>query len=256
MNEIMYNKLLGVLLVVVLLLTYLKVKAYKLEKELGLAVIRAIIQLFIIAFFLGYIISIDHPLYTISVLGFMIAFAAYIAKSKVIRVQRLYTPAVIGIFIGSSLTITYSVIMNIFPLNARFIIPFGSMIIANAMNSTALALNRFVGEIKANYYKIESKLALGLPTQIAVKPHVQESVRASLIPAINTLESLGLVWIPGTMSGMILGGADPIWAAQYQLFVSFSILVGDALASLLGIFFSVKIIFTKYHTFNEKIQLF
>ena len=256
MNEIMIDKLMGVLMMVFVFLMYLKFKAYKIEKELGLAVIRAMIQLFAIAFFLGMIISINHPLYTISVLSFMIAFAAYIARRRVIQVPGLYKPAVIGIFSGSVIILTYSVLMNIFPLEARFIIPFGSMVIANAMNSTALALNRFIGEIKAHRYRIESKLSLGVPITIACKPHVRDSVRASLIPAISTLESLGLVWIPGTMSGMILGGADPIWAAQYQLFVSFSIMVGDALASIMAIYLATHVIFTRNHTFNEKIPIF
>jgi len=256
LNEIMIDKLIGVLMMVFAFLIYLKLKAYKIEKELGFAVIRAVIQLLAIAFFLGIIISINHPLYTISVLSFMIAFAAYIARRRVIQIAGLYRPAVVGIFLGSVTILVYSVLMNIFPLEARFIIPFGSMVIANAMNSTALALNRFIGEIKAHRYRIESKLSLGVSVTIACKPHVRESVKASLIPAISTLESLGLVWIPGTMSGMILGGADPIWAAQYQLFVSFSILVGDALASIVSIYLAAKVIFTKSHTFNEKIQLF
>ncbi len=252
MNNFMIDKLFGILLLVFALLTYLKMRAFKVERELAYAVIRAIIQLMTIAFFLGIIISIDNPIYTISVIGFMILFAAHIARTKVIRVPGLYEPAVIGIFVGSVITITYTVIANIFPLQARFIIPFGSMVIANAMNSTALALNRYVGEIKAHEDMIESKLALALPVEVACKTHVRESVRASLIPAISTLESLGLVWIPGTMSGMILGGADPIWAAQYQLFVSFSILFGDAVSSILAIYMATKAIFTKTHTFSEK----
>ncbi len=255
MYQLMIDKLIGIIALVFALLTYLKLRAFKVEKELALAVVRAIIQLMTIAFFLGIIISIDNPIYTISVLAFMIMFAAYIAKSKVIKVPGLYEPAVIGILVGSTLTIIYTVFANIFPLQARFIIPFGSMVIANAMNSTALALNRYISEIKSHMDLIESKLALALPVDIASKPHIRESVRASLIPAISTLESLGLVWIPGTMSGMILGGADPIWAAQYQLFVSFSILFGDAIASVIAIYMATRVIFTKTHTFSERFIL-
>lgn len=252
MNELMIDKLMGILVLVFALLTYLKLRTFKVEKELAYGVLRAMIQLMTIAFFLGIIISIDNPLYTVSVLGFMIMFAAYIAKGKVIRVPGLYKPAVTGIFFGSSTTITYAILANIFPLQARFIIPFGSMVIANAMNATALALNRYVSEIKSHKDLIESKLALALPVDVTCKPHIRDSVRASLIPAISTLESLGLVWIPGTMSGMILGGADPIWAAQYQLFVSFSILFGDAVASIIAIYLATNVLFTKNHTFSEE----
>ena len=251
-SGILIDKIFYEIILIGVILFYLSIKQYKLEKELSIASFRALVQLFAIAFVLGVIISIENTFYTIGVLIFMMAFAAYIAKSRIPATTGFYGASVIGISIASTIVIAYTAVLEVFPPFARYLIPFGSMVIANCMNSTALGLNRLVGEIKSNLNMIESKLALGVPSDIAVKPHMTNSIRASLIPVINTLEALGLVWIPGTMSGMILGGADPIWAAQYQLFVSFSIFAADAISTLIATHLALRRIFTKHHQFNEE----
>jgi len=255
LGQILVDKLFYEIFLVGLIIFYLTIKQFRLEKELTYASIRAFIQLFAIAFVLGIIISIENIYYTVGVLAFMMAFAAYIARSRVPAPSEFYTASIIGISVASTIVIVYTSILDIFPPTARFLIPFGSMVIANCMNSTALGLDRLIGEIKSNINVIESKLALGVPANIAVKPHLRDSVRASLIPVINTLEALGLVWIPGTMSGMILGGADPIWAAQYQLFVSFSIFATNVISTLIATNLALRRIFTKNHQFNEHFLL-
>ncbi len=251
-SQILIDKIFYEIILIGAIIFYLAIKQFKLEKELTFASIRAFIQLFAIAFVLGVIISIENIYYTTGVLIFMMAFAAYIAKSRIPATTGFYRATVIGIAVASTLVIVYTAVLEVFPPYARYLIPFGSMVIANCMNSTALGLNRLVGEIKSNINLIETKLALGVPSNIAVKPHMTNSIRASLIPVINTLEALGLVWIPGTMSGMILGGADPIWAAQYQLFVSFSIFAADAISTLIATHMALRRIFTKNHQFNEE----
>ena len=97
------------------------------------------------------------------------------------------------------------------------LVPVGSMIIANAMNSCAQALERFRAEVTAHTGQIEAGLALGAEPEQLVARYVQSAVTASLIPRIDSLASLGIVWIPGLMAGMLLSGSDPIYAAIYQL---------------------------------------
>jgi putative ABC transport system permease protein len=99
------------------------------------------------------------------------------------------------------------------------LIPVGSMIIAGAMNTGALALDRFRSEVVGHTGQIEAALALGADPGHTVTPYVQASVQASLIPSINSLRSLGIVWIPGLMAGMLLSGSDPVYAAIYQFVV-------------------------------------
>ena len=90
------------------------------------------------------------------------------------------------------------------------LIPVGSMIIANAMNTNGLALNRFRSEVLAHAGEIETALALGAaPPSTPSRSYAESSIHASLIPAIDNLRSLGIVWIPGLMTGMLLSGAEP-----------------------------------------------
>jgi putative ABC transport system permease protein len=99
------------------------------------------------------------------------------------------------------------------------LVPVGSMLITNAMNTEGLALNRFRSEVLAHVGEIETALALGADGRSSVAPYVQRSFEASLIPAIDSLRSLGIVWIPGLMAGILLSGTRPAYAAIYQFVV-------------------------------------
>jgi putative ABC transport system permease protein len=107
------------------------------------------------------------------------------------------------------------------------LVPIGSMLIANAMNTNSLVLNRFRSEVESHAGLIETGLALGADSKQTVVPYVQVSVQAALIPAIDSLRSLGIVWIPGLMAGMLLSGASPIYAAIYQ-FVTISMIFSSS----------------------------
>lgn len=112
--------------------------------------------------------------------------------------------------------------------------PVGSMLIANAMNTNGLALNRFRSDVIAHVGEIETALALGADAGSSVSPYTQASFEASLIPAIDSLRSLGIVWIPGLMAGMLLSGARPVYAAIYQFVVLAMIFAASGLTSLVS----------------------
>jgi putative ABC transport system permease protein len=114
------------------------------------------------------------------------------------------------------------------------LIPVGSMIIANAMNTNGLALNRFRSEVLAHTGEIETALALGAEPSATIRNYAESSIQSSLIPAIDNLRSLGIVWIPGLMTGMLLSGARPMYAAIYQFVVIAMILASSGLTSLLS----------------------
>ena len=108
------------------------------------------------------------------------------------------------------------------------------MLIANAMNTNGLALNRFRSDVLAHVGEIETALALGADGKSSVAPYVQVSFEASLIPAIDSLRSLGIVWIPGLMAGMLLSGARPVYAAIYQFVLLAMIFASSGLTSLIS----------------------
>lgn len=114
------------------------------------------------------------------------------------------------------------------------LVPVGSMLIASAMNAVGLALDRFRSEVAAHARHVETALALGASPEAAVEPYVRAAFQASLIPAIDNLKSLGIVWIPGLMTGMVLTGTPPIQAAIYQFVVIAMIFSSSALTCLVA----------------------
>src|SRR6201982_3619773 len=102
------------------------------------------------------------------------------------------------------------------------------------MNTNGLALNRFRSDVLAHVGEIETALGLGAEARTSVSPYVQASFEASLIPAIDSLRSLGIVWIPGLMAGMLLSGARPVYAAIYQFVVLAMIFASSGLTSLIS----------------------
>jgi putative ABC transport system permease protein len=114
------------------------------------------------------------------------------------------------------------------------LVPVGSMIIANAMNACAQSIERFSADVTAHVGQIEAGLALGAEPAVTVAPYVQSAVYASLLPRLDMLKSLGLVWIPGVMAGMMVSGASPIYAGIYQFIIVAMILAASGIAGLLA----------------------
>jgi putative ABC transport system permease protein len=112
------------------------------------------------------------------------------------------------------------------------LVPVGSMIIANAMNACAQAGERFRAEVAANVGLVEAGLALGADPTVTVAPYVRSAVYASLLPRLDMLKSLGLVWIPGVMAGMLVSGANPIYAGSYQFVIVAMILSASGISGL------------------------
>ena len=114
------------------------------------------------------------------------------------------------------------------------LVPVGSMIIANAMNACAQAMERFRADITAHVGLIETGLALGADPGATVAPYVQSAVYSSLLPRLDMLKSLGFVWIPGVMAGMLVSGASPVYAGIFQFIVVAMILAASGIAGLVA----------------------
>ena len=149
------------------------------------------------------------------------------------RVRRLAVGPTTEPATQASAVITLSVMLglNILPLRPEFVIPIGGMTIGNSMNSASLALNRLLSEVRGHRRKIEARMLLGAYAGTALQPHVRSAVRSALIPTIDSLKTLGIVFIPGGMTGMLMGGVEPVFAAQYQLVIYFMIFCGGTIST-------------------------
>ncbi len=189
-----------------------------LERETVIALLRGFIQIVSVGSVL--LLLLQGPAWSsiFILLGMMLA-AASIAARRAKGIPGAFSVSLIGIGLGAGTVILLMTWLGVIDSAISSLIPVGSMLIANAMNSNALALERFRAEVEAHVGQIEAGLALGAAPQATVTPYVQAAVQASLIPRLDSISSLGIVWIPGLMAGMILSGTDPVYAAIYQFVV-------------------------------------
>jgi putative ABC transport system permease protein len=114
--------------------------------------------------------------------------------------------------------------LGIFPIEARTVVPLAGMMIGNSMAATVLASRRIVGELRDNRDEVEARLALGHPSRDAARPYVRAALRDALVPQIESTKAVGLVILPGAMTGLILAGVDAVDAVQIQLAVMYLVL--------------------------------
>lgn len=238
-----FNFLLTYILVIIALF-YSKKEKLDLEKEIFIASIRAFIQLLILGYALIYIFEFSNPLYLILVLTFMLTFASFTAQKR-LKLRYGFLIAFLTLGISTTIIIGVLLIIGVIGVNANEFIPLGGMVIGNGLNTYTLAINRFKAEIKANISIIEGKVALGAELREALHEEIKHSIKASLIPIVNNLQTVGFVFIPGITVGMLLAGAEPLKAVSYQLVIMYMI-VGVALFSaIFGTLFSYRIIMWK-----------
>jgi putative ABC transport system permease protein len=202
------------------------------ERETAIALVRGFVQIIIVGYVLTFILGGEQWLSSIVLLGMMVT-GAVIASRRTRQIPGVLQVTLTAILLGAGVVMGVMLLLGFLDTDPASLIPVGSMIIANAMNTSALALDRFRAEVEAHTGQIEAGLALGASSNIVIAPYVQAAVEASVIPSVNNLRSLGIVWIPGLMAGMVLAGSDPLEAAIYQFVVIAMIFATSGTTSIL-----------------------
>ena len=197
----------------VAIMTVIYIRWTKDRMTVPYALIRMLIQLILIGYVLTYIFSADSSYLVILILAVMLVAASVIALRPIAKKNSsLYLKAFVSIVLGGLFTLSMIIfgVLDLTPwYEPRFLIPLAGMIFANSMNAVSLSAERF-----------ESELKNGLDYQTA-RGH---TYKAALIPIINSLFAVGLVSLPGMMTGQILSGVDPLIAVRYQMMVMLMIL--------------------------------
>ncbi len=197
-------------------------------KEIGIATFRMVLQLLIIGYVLTYIFSNDDAFIGLFVICIMIGASSFIALRNVKRRgAKIYFFFFISILIGGGLNLILSLyfILYLKPYyQPKYIIPLAGMVFANAMNALSLAAERFEREIENNNYERARAISL----------------KAALIPQINSFLAVGLVSLPGLMTGQILSGVNPVIAVRYQIMVMGMILGSAGISSIVYLFLQKK----------------
>jgi len=214
-----------------------------LESETLVAMLRGIVQIVAVGSIL--LLLLRGPRWTSGfLLSAMTVAAGAISARRAKGMPDAFRVSAWAIACGAGSVIALMTWLGVIDTAITSLVPVGSMLIANAMNTNGLALNRLRSDVLAHVGEIETALALGAEARVSVSPYVQASFEASLIPAIDSLRSLGIVWIPGLMAGMLLSGARPVYAAIYQFVVIAMIFAASGLTSLVSTLLIRSRIFT------------
>ncbi|HHS49748.1 MAG TPA: iron export ABC transporter permease subunit FetB [candidate division Zixibacteria bacterium] len=240
----------GMVLIAAFVSIFLKLR---LEKDMLVAVVRAFVQLILVGYILDLIFSLDRWFLVSAWLFLMMATASYNAmRRQTKRMSGLTARFFLAISISSLVSILFGVVVIVRPSpfwNPQYLIPIGGMIIGNAMTSSALSINRLFSEMKTRSGEIEAGLSLGSDVHTATLPAVRAAVKAGMLQVISTTMVVGLVHLPGMMTGQIIGGVEPSTAVRYQLIIMYILIATNALSAL----FSVILVRRLY--FNERMHL-
>ena len=203
------------------------------EREVIVALLRSLVQVVAVGSVLLLVFR-SGLLIGAVILVVMMVLAALTASRRAREIPGVFRASLYGIAVGAGTTIILMTWAGVIDTKLTALIPVGSMIIANGMNTTSLALERFRREVEAHSGIIETALALGAEPKTTVAPYTSAAVKASLIPRVDSLRSLGIIWIPGVMTGMLLAGNQPVHAALYQFVIMAMIFSVSGLSSLVA----------------------
>lgn len=221
----------------------------KLEKEILIGVVRAVIQLVVIGYILSYIFGLKNPIFTTLLLLFMIYNASGNAAKRGKGIHKGLTISFIAISCGTIITLSVLVISGAIKYEPYEIIPVGGMIISNSMIAIGLCYKQLLSNFKNRRDEVQTKLALGadiLPSSIEI---VRDSIKTGMIPTIDSMRTLGTVSLPGMMTGLILAGTSPLQAIRFQIMVTFMLLSTTSIATFIACYLSYK------YFFNDRKQL-
>ena len=203
------------------------------ERETTLSLLRGLVQMVAVGVVLSLLLH-GGVLTSALILLAMTFAAAFTASRRAPDIDDALLVAFYAVGAGASVVIAFMLVTHAITPEVTVLVPVGSMIIANAMNAAAQAMERFKSDVTSHVGQIEAGLSLGAEPRATVAPYVQSAVYASLLPRLDMLKSLGLVWIPGVMAGMLVSGASPVYAGIFQFIVVAMILTASGIAGLVA----------------------
>jgi len=201
-------------------------------QELAIAVVRAGVQLLIVGAVLKLIFEHAGLPGSLGWIGAMVLIAGRVAGARGRGLPRSYAVATAANATGVVLTLGVLVAVGTVSTKPNVLLPIGGMIVSGAMQSTSLALARLRDEVSDGRRAVEARLALGMAGGDAFAPHARRVMRAALVAPIDQMKVVGLISLPGAMTGLIIAGVSPLLAIRYQIVVMYMLLGAWAIAAL------------------------
>lgn len=238
-------------LFVLVLLVIFKSRGIKREKQILIATTRMTIQLTVMGYVLMLVFAYPSWWLTLLMLAVMLSFAVYNARKRV----KLEMPKKLRRLMALSMLCGYLVVATFFLFvvlrvdpwfNPQYCIPISGMIVGNSMTGIALGANKLCSGMADKRDKIEGALMLGATPAAAACEVVNDAFDSAILPTMSNMLTMGIVSLPGMMTGQILSGTFPITAIKYQIGIMLAILGCTALTVVLFVTLGYKAFFTKH----------
>lgn len=229
----------------------------KLMKDLSVSLLRLTLQLLFVGIYLQFLFKLNAWWLNVLWLVMMIVVAdvSLISASK-LTLGRFILPIFFSLLVGTTVPLLYLIAVIIrLPnlLEAQYFIPIAGMIMGNSLRADIIGLSSFYTSIHSEEKTYLLFLSQGATLNEAIRPFLQRAYTASLAPTIATMATIGLVSLPGMMTGIILGGTDPFSAIKYQIAIMIAIFTGTSITVILGILLTRKVSFSKFGTLDTAI---
>lgn len=226
-------------------------------RQTVLAILRMTVQLLFVGFYLQVVFRLNNPWLNLAWLMVMVAVAdGSIIRGCGLQVRRFLAPMFLALVIGTLIPVIVfmgPVLRRPNWLDAQYVIPLWGMILGNCLRADIIGLKNFYEAIARNERRYHFSLTQGARLQEAIEPYCHDAIQSALLPTIATMTTIGLVSLPGMMTGVILAGAQPMTAIKYQIAIMIAIFSGTALTVFLGIRLTLRTSFDAYGLLDERI---
>jgi putative ABC transport system permease protein len=222
-----------------------------------LAVARMTVQLLLVGFYLKYVFQLNNPLISLLWVLIMLVVANLSILSKAgLKRGFFFWRSLAGVAGSTLFAGGWFILIVIQPdpiYDARYMVPIIGMLLGNCLRSNVLSLERFYSGIRKNENEFMTYLLLGANLREAVRPYLRDAVRAAVNPSVATMATMGIVSLPGMMTGQILGGAMPMEAIKYQIGIMICIFAAMVIAALVNIQLSLSVAFDDHQRLRQEI---
>ncbi|MDV0447521.1 putative iron export permease protein FetB [Methanosarcinaceae archaeon Ag5] len=240
-------------LLLLIVLAIMKLSKAGQSKQIILASMTMTVQLILAGLILSYIFKNPNPVFVAVYVAAMIAFSIWRVLSKNKGLNKRFKIAVaVSIAFSGLFVVVYfvGIVVGISLFNPQYVIPISGMVFGNTMTGVGLALKTFDESLKSQRLKMDVLLNLGAAPKKILRPFANNALETALLPTINSMFGMGIVSLPGMMTGQILAGTDPFVAILYQIAIMISICTAVCLSVYLCLEMGYRTLYNKKGQFE------
>ncbi len=248
--------LLGYILLIIPVVIFLYYRI-RVLKEFVVSILRMTVQLLLVGFYLQFVFDLN--LWWVNIFWLLVMLAAAdlsLLSASGVDLRRFLFPVFFSLFAGTAVPLFYflGIILKIpYVLDAQYFIPIAGMIMGNSMRANIVGMRSFYTSLRTEEPAYLYALSQGASLKEAVMPFLRNAFQAAVSPTMATMATVGIVSLPGMMTGIILGGTNPMVAIKYQIGIMIAIFTGTVISVFLGIRLTMKRSFDGFGILDKRI---